>query len=55
MVFLEFCAKYNCSLEVWPSNDDDWGGTFENGSGYGLLGAISMRKVDVGIAALYFW
>lgn len=46
---------YNCTLVIWPANDNDWGGTFTNGSGYGLLGAMATRKVEVGVAGLYHW
>lgn len=55
LVFLALCQMYNCTLEVWPVNDDDWGSTFDNGSGTGLLGAILTRKVDVGVSACYLW
>lgn len=52
-LFLAFCEKYNCTIAVWAAGEDDWGGTFPNGSGTGLLGAIVTRSVDVGVSALF--
>lgn len=53
MLFLEFCRQYNCTLEVWPAGEGEWGESYDNASGWGLLGAIAKRTVDFGVAALF--
>lgn len=52
-LFIAFCEKYNCTISLHPAADNDWGETFPNGSGTGLLGAVLDRKVDVSASALY--
>lgn len=50
-LFVEFCAKYNCTLMLLPA--EDWGKTYANGSGEGMLGSVRYRYADACVSALY--
>lgn len=54
-LFLTFCKKFNCTIMVDPAEVDDWGSTWGNGSGSGMVGKIARREVDIGAAALFLW
>lgn len=56
IILIEFCIKYNCTLTARLDYDDElWGKTFHNHTGYGLLGSLAMRKANVSVAAMYLW
>lgn len=48
---MEFCAKFNCTLMFIPF--EEWGKTYANGSGEGMLGSVRFRIADACVAALY--
>ncbi|XP_055633891.1 glutamate receptor ionotropic, delta-1-like [Toxorhynchites rutilus septentrionalis] len=54
-VFLEFCAKFNCSLDISLDETGEWGEIFDNRTGNGIIGAVVERRADVGVGALYSW
>ncbi|KAJ6637235.1 hypothetical protein Bhyg_09965 [Pseudolycoriella hygida] len=56
IILLEFCIVYNCTLKARLEYDEElWGEVFENRTGHGLLGALTMRKANVSVAAMYLW
>ncbi|XP_037033035.1 glutamate receptor 1-like [Bradysia coprophila] len=55
ILMLEFCTKHNCTLEISRDEAGEWGEIWDNRSGIGVLGAVSERRADVGISALYEW
>ncbi|XP_058061658.1 uncharacterized protein LOC131211974 [Anopheles bellator] len=54
-LMIEFCVKFNCKLEVSVDDDGEWGQTFPNRTGFGVLGAVVERRADIGVGALYSW
>ncbi|XP_058129904.1 uncharacterized protein LOC131284269 [Anopheles ziemanni] len=54
-LFIEFCAKLNCSLEISLDEEGEWGQIFDNRTGDGIIGALVERRADVGVGALYSW
>uniref|UniRef100_A0A182JNI1 Ionotropic glutamate receptor C-terminal domain-containing protein n=1 Tax=Anopheles christyi TaxID=43041 RepID=A0A182JNI1_9DIPT len=54
-VFVEFCAKLNCSLEISLDEAGEWGQIYDNRTGDGIIGAVVERRADVGVGALYSW
>ncbi|XP_058817468.1 uncharacterized protein LOC131680775 [Topomyia yanbarensis] len=54
-LFLEFCAKFNCTLEISLEEEDEWGEIFDNRTGNGIIGAVVERRADIGLGALYSW
>ncbi|KFB36231.1 AGAP002904-PA-like protein [Anopheles sinensis] len=54
-LFIEFCAKLNCSLEISLDEAGEWGQIFDNRTGDGIIGALVERRADVGVGALYSW
>ncbi|XP_055543537.1 uncharacterized protein LOC129729082 [Wyeomyia smithii] len=54
-VFLEFCAKFNCSLDISLDEAGEWGEIFDNRTGNGIIGAVVERRADIGAGALYSW
>lgn len=54
-LFLTFCNKFNCTISLGAVDDNDWGETFGNGSGSGMLGKVARREVDAAAAALFLW
>ncbi|XP_052869319.1 uncharacterized protein LOC128274994 [Anopheles cruzii] len=54
-LMIEFCAKFNCKLEVSVDDVGEWGQTFPNRTGDGVLGAVVERRADIGVGALYSW
>lgn len=54
-VFLEFCARFNCSLDISLDEAGEWGEIFDNRTGNGIIGAVVERRADVGVGALYSW
>ncbi|XP_053691083.1 uncharacterized protein LOC128739612 [Sabethes cyaneus] len=54
-IFLEFCAKFNCSLEISLDEAGEWGEIFDNRTGNGIIGAVVERRADIGVGALYSW
>lgn len=56
IILLELCVKYNCTLTARLEYDEElWGETFDNHTGIGLLGALTMREANVTVAAMYLW
>ncbi|XP_069700783.1 glutamate receptor ionotropic, delta-2-like [Periplaneta americana] len=51
----EWSKKHNITWRVVYAPDDWWGVIWENGSGVGLCGHVSMDKADVGFGAIYLW
>ncbi|KXJ76291.1 glutamate receptor U1-like [Aedes albopictus] len=54
-LFLEFCSKYNCTLDISLDEAGEWGEIFDNRTGNGIIGAVVERRADVGVGALYSW
>uniref|UniRef100_A0A182Q9U2 Ionotropic glutamate receptor C-terminal domain-containing protein n=1 Tax=Anopheles farauti TaxID=69004 RepID=A0A182Q9U2_9DIPT len=54
-LFVEFCARLNCTLEISLDEAGEWGQIFDNRTGDGIIGAIVERRADVGVGALYSW
>uniref|UniRef100_A0A182P639 Ionotropic glutamate receptor C-terminal domain-containing protein n=1 Tax=Anopheles epiroticus TaxID=199890 RepID=A0A182P639_9DIPT len=54
-LFVEFCAKLNCSLEISLDEAGEWGQIYENRTGDGIIGAVVERRADIGVGALYSW
>nr|XP_040223908.2 probable glutamate receptor [Anopheles coluzzii] len=54
-LFVEFCAKLNCSLEISLDEAGEWGQIFDNRTGDGIIGAVVERRADIGVGALYSW
>lgn len=56
IILVEFCLKYNCTLTSRLEYEvEQWGEMFDNQTGKGLLGAITMREADVSVAGLDLW
>ncbi|XP_058125295.1 glutamate receptor-like [Anopheles ziemanni] len=55
LMFLEFCYRYNCTLEIEVFPEGAWGSVYPNGSTDGLVGSIIDRQADVTVAAVYRW
>ncbi|ALC40675.1 Ir41a [Drosophila busckii] len=54
-VVLNFCAQFNCTLQIDTSDANDWGTIYPNISGDGALGMIVNHKADISIGAMYSW
>ncbi|XP_049286717.1 probable glutamate receptor [Anopheles funestus] len=54
-LFVEFCAKLNCTLEISLDEAGEWGQIYDNRTGDGIIGAIVERRADIGVGALYSW
>ncbi|XP_062556996.1 uncharacterized protein LOC134221839 [Armigeres subalbatus] len=54
-IFLEFCAKYNCTLDISLDEANEWGEIFDNRTGNGIIGAVVEHRADIGVGALYSW
>lgn len=54
-VLFEYCAIFNCELDIWYEEDGDWGEVYENGTGIGIFGAIAERTVDITISGVGIW
>lgn len=55
IILVEFCKKYNCVISGVFKDDELWGESFHNHTGFGLLGALTLREANVSCAALYLW
>ena len=51
----EWVKKINFTWKVLYEQDEWWGEIYENGSGYGLVGHLSMDLVDVSFTAIFLW
>ncbi|XP_034652841.1 uncharacterized protein LOC117891467 [Drosophila subobscura] len=54
-VVLNFCEKFNCTVQIDTSDADDWGTVYQNMSGDGAMGMIINHKADICIGAMYSW
>nr|XP_044248777.1 uncharacterized protein LOC108054865 [Drosophila takahashii] len=54
-VVLNFCEKFNCTIEIDTSDANDWGNVYPNMSGDGALGMVINHKADICIGAMYSW
>ncbi|XP_055633889.1 glutamate receptor-like, partial [Toxorhynchites rutilus septentrionalis] len=54
-LLVEFCHRYNCTIEAYFDETELWGAVFDNHTGTGLLGAVATRKADFAVAAIYYW
>ncbi|XP_055608597.1 glutamate receptor 3-like [Uranotaenia lowii] len=54
-LILEFCSRYNCTVEASFDEAHFWGNVYDNGTGNGLLGAVVERRADMAVAAIYYW
>jgi hypothetical protein len=55
LLVLEFCQKFNCTLDISLDEAGEWGEIYENRTGNGIMGALTERRADVGVGALYSW
>ncbi|XP_016025993.2 uncharacterized protein LOC6739267 [Drosophila simulans] len=54
-IILNFCEKFNCTIQIDSSAASDWGKVYPNMSGDGALGMLINRKADICIGAMYSW
>ncbi|XP_033153063.1 uncharacterized protein LOC117136320 isoform X3 [Drosophila mauritiana] len=54
-IILNFCEKFNCTIQIDSSAASDWGNVYPNMSGDGALGMLINRKADICIGAMYSW
>ncbi|XP_002138113.2 uncharacterized protein Ir41a [Drosophila pseudoobscura] len=54
-VVLNFCAKFNCTVQIDTTDADDWGTVYQNMSGDGAMGMVINHKADICIGAMYSW
>lgn len=54
-IFLEFCSKFNCGLDISLDEAGEWGEILDNRTGNGIIGAVVERRADIGVGALYSW
>ncbi|XP_055543538.1 uncharacterized protein LOC129729084 [Wyeomyia smithii] len=54
-LLLEFCRRFNCTIETYFDEAASWGEVYENHTGTGVLGAVATRKADFGVSAIYHW
>ncbi|KAM8711688.1 hypothetical protein ACLKA7_012231 [Drosophila subpalustris] len=54
-VVLNFCAQFNCTVQIDTSDAYDWGTIYPNMSGDGAMGMIIQHKADICIGAMYSW
>ncbi|KXJ76294.1 hypothetical protein RP20_CCG009942 [Aedes albopictus] len=55
ILLVEFCRKYNCSVEASFDEVFLWGEVYDNHTGNGLLGSVVERRADIAVAAIYYW
>ncbi|EAT48976.1 AAEL000066-PA [Aedes aegypti] len=55
VLLIEFCRKYNCTIEASFDEVYLWGEVFDNHTGNGLLGSVVERRADIAVAAIYYW
>ncbi|XP_055604897.1 uncharacterized protein LOC129753122 [Uranotaenia lowii] len=55
LLVLEFCERYNCTLEISLDEEGEWGEIYDNRTGNGIIGAVVERRADIGVGALYSW
>ncbi|KFB39240.1 AGAP008759-PA-like protein [Anopheles sinensis] len=55
LMLLEFCDRYNCTLEIEVFPEGAWGSVYPNGSSDGMVESIIARQTDVTVAAVYQW
>lgn len=54
-VMYSWARQNNFTWRVVYAPDEWWGAIWQNGSGLGLSGHVSMDKADVGFGAIYLW
>jgi hypothetical protein len=54
-VMYSWARQNNFTWRVVYEPNEWWGAIWENGSGVGLSGHVSMDKADVGFGAIYLW
>lgn len=54
-ILLNYCKKYNCTIEIVTCNYGEWGDIYSNLSGEGQLGLLIERKVDIVLNSMYLW
>ncbi|XP_055633894.1 uncharacterized protein LOC129774211 [Toxorhynchites rutilus septentrionalis] len=55
LLMVEFCRRYNCSIELVFDEINMWGKVNANKTGDGVLGNLVERRADIGIGALHTW
>ncbi|KNC22703.1 hypothetical protein FF38_01655 [Lucilia cuprina] len=50
-----FCEIYNCTVQFDTSEKEEWGSSYTNFTGTGLLGLVIGGKVDMTSGAMYAW
>lgn len=48
-LLITFCELYNCTIKVKP--EVDWGESYENGTGFGIMGSVAKHEADFGLSA----
>ncbi|XP_055633896.1 uncharacterized protein LOC129774213 [Toxorhynchites rutilus septentrionalis] len=54
-LMVEFCQRYNCSVELIIDEVNMWGRIDANRTGNGILGNLAERRADVGLGAIGNW
>lgn len=54
-ILLNYCKRYNCSIEIVTCNYGEWGDIYSNLSGEGQLGLLIENKVDIVLNSMYLW
>lgn len=54
-ILVNYCKRYNCTIQIVTCNYGDWGTIYENLSGEGQVGMVVDRKVDIVLNSMYLW
>ncbi|XP_055633898.1 glutamate receptor 1-like [Toxorhynchites rutilus septentrionalis] len=55
LLVVEFCRRYNCTVELIIDDANMWGTIEKNKTGNGILGNLAKRRADVGIGGMNQW
>lgn len=54
-VALEYASKHNCTVAFVVDQVHEWGETYDNWTGNGILGNVVMDKADIGFGMNFFY
>ncbi|XP_055633900.1 uncharacterized protein LOC129774216 [Toxorhynchites rutilus septentrionalis] len=55
LMMIEFCRRYNCSVELIIDEVSMWGRIEANKTGNGILGNLAERRADIGFGGMSSW
>ncbi|KAM7355844.1 uncharacterized protein ACRADG_001788 [Cochliomyia hominivorax] len=50
-----FCELYNCTMQFDTSEPEEWGTSYKNYTGIGMIGILLDGKADMATGAMYAW